>query len=129
MSMRGRKKSSTRRSTSNEAQNSVECSSSGTSRKRKGRKSESPPATKRSKNICAVCLDELSKDIMATPCAHVFCLLCLETALEYSLKCPLCRAPIEDDTRPPQGSPTSNSETDEEGAREQESPGRPSSSQ
>merc|ERR1719209_2747089 len=45
---------------------------------------------------CPVCLDLLRglpdwKEVMSTPCGHLFCSTCLATALRSVLQCPTCR--------------------------------------
>lgn len=52
---------------------------------------------KKKKNInkfgeCPICWDELGKNPLAsTKCGHVYCLKCLENALQIEKKCPCCR--------------------------------------
>ncbi len=42
--------------------------------------------------ICPICLDEIQgKDLMLTPCNHVFCSPCITQALDNQQKCPACR--------------------------------------
>ncbi len=41
---------------------------------------------------CAICSNIIHK-FTAMQCAHAFCRTCIETALMYSPKCPMCRAP------------------------------------
>ncbi len=42
--------------------------------------------------ICPVCLEEMQgKDLMLTPCNHVFCSPCITQVLDNQHKCPTCR--------------------------------------
>ena len=40
---------------------------------------------------CSICLEEIDKDALTTPCAHTFHKNCIERWLETSDMCPLCR--------------------------------------
>ena len=55
------------------------------------------------KNTCSICLEEQENgqknNIATTPCGHTFCLSCLISHLKYNNSCPLCRAPIEENTK------------------------------
>lgn len=45
---------------------------------------------------CSICLDSLSNPVI-TRCAHVFCFHCIVNAIStdgFDSKCPLCRAPV-----------------------------------
>jgi hypothetical protein len=56
-------------------------------------------------NSCAICLEqqkrEETKNLATTPCGHTFCLTCLLSHLKHNNTCPLCRAPIEENTKKP----------------------------
>lgn len=56
-------------------------------------------------NSCAICLEqqkrEETKNLATTPCGHTFCLTCLLGHLKHNNTCPLCRAPIEENTKKP----------------------------
>lgn len=47
-------------------------------------------------NDCAICLEEVKsqnlKEVMITPCDHLFHTNCLMTWMEHQLKCPVCRS-------------------------------------
>ncbi|KAF1332014.1 Serine/threonine protein kinase, partial [Globisporangium splendens] len=43
------------------------------------------------KTTCAVCLDDLQKNLAALPCGHVFHHSCASRALTRVAKCPICR--------------------------------------
>jgi hypothetical protein len=47
---------------------------------------------------CAICLADPcrpgERDVTTTPCGHVFCVECLESALSHSPSCPLCRSAL-----------------------------------
>uniref|UniRef100_K3WQB8 RING-type domain-containing protein n=1 Tax=Globisporangium ultimum (strain ATCC 200006 / CBS 805.95 / DAOM BR144) TaxID=431595 RepID=K3WQB8_GLOUD len=43
------------------------------------------------KTTCAVCLDDLQKNLAALPCGHVFHRSCASRALTRVTKCPICR--------------------------------------
>jgi hypothetical protein len=59
-------------------------------------------------NSCAICLEqqkrEETKNLATTPCGHTFCLTCLLSHLKHNNTCPLCRAPIEENTKKPAAS-------------------------
>lgn len=41
---------------------------------------------------CPVCLEKLkNREPKSTRCGHIFCNECIETALEFSHKCPVCK--------------------------------------
>jgi SWI/SNF-related matrix-associated actin-dependent regulator of chromatin subfamily A3 len=46
---------------------------------------------------CPICLDTLSSPVI-TACAHAFDLNCIQQVIERQHKCPMCRAPIENDS-------------------------------
>ena len=54
---------------------------------------------------CAICLEqqerEQTKNLATTPCGHTFCLTCLLSHLKHNNTCPLCRAPIEENSKKP----------------------------
>ena len=56
-------------------------------------------------NSCAICLEqqerEQTKNLATTPCGHTFCLTCLLSHLKHNNTCPLCRAPIEENSKKP----------------------------
>jgi hypothetical protein len=56
-------------------------------------------------NSCAICLEqqerEQTKNLATTPCGHTFCLTCLLIHLKHNNTCPLCRAPIEENSKKP----------------------------
>ena len=41
---------------------------------------------------CAICLDTL-KNARTLKCKHVFCTSCVERALKYDNRCPVCKEP------------------------------------
>lgn len=43
------------------------------------------------KQMCAICLSELGKDMAALLCGHNFCLTCITESAKFSTKCPYCR--------------------------------------
>ena len=50
-----------------------------------------PPPVTRGEIKCAVCLDS-ARDLASTVCGHVFCVECIEEALEHKpRRCPTCR--------------------------------------
>jgi len=57
------------------------------------------------KNSCAICLEQQehdqTKNLATTPCGHTFCLTCLLSHLKHNNTCPLCRAPIEENSKKP----------------------------
>lgn len=60
---------------------------------------------KEEQNSCAICLEqqerEQTKNLATTPCGHTFCLTCLLSHLKHNNTCPLCRAPIEENSKKP----------------------------
>ncbi|CAD7948436.1 unnamed protein product [Amoebophrya sp. A25] len=57
----------------------------------------SPPSSGAAeRNYCAICAEsDLSLDEMGiTPCAHVFCMVCLSQMVEQNQKCAICRHPL-----------------------------------
>ena len=68
-------------------------------------KEENKQEEQKEKNSCAICLEqqeyEQTKNLATTPCGHTFCLTCLLSHLKHNNSCPLCRAPIEENTKKP----------------------------
>jgi hypothetical protein len=62
-------------------------------------------SSKKEENSCAICLEqqerEQTKNLATTPCGHTFCLTCLLSHLKHNNTCPLCRAPIEENSKKP----------------------------
>ncbi len=50
--------------------------------------------------ICSICIDELLKELVITPCGHVFHTLCIYD-LEYRKECPKCKLEINFDNIKP----------------------------
>lgn len=48
---------------------------------------------------CSICFEELSQDLYTLNCKHVFHRDCITRWLHTSPNCPLCRAPVDPDTR------------------------------
>ncbi|KAF4374608.1 hypothetical protein G4B88_004860 [Cannabis sativa] len=40
--------------------------------------------------ICGICMDQLTEET-STKCGHIFCKICIETAIATQKKCPTCR--------------------------------------
>ena len=68
-------------------------------------KEEQKEEHKEEENSCAICLEqqarEQTKNLATTPCGHTFCLTCLLSHLKHNNTCPLCRAPIEENSKKP----------------------------
>jgi len=68
-------------------------------------KEENKQEEQKEENSCAICLEkqerEQTKNLATTPCGHTFCLTCLLSHLKHNNTCPLCRAPIEENTKKP----------------------------
>jgi len=79
-----------------------ECSSKKEEQKECSSKKEEQ---KEEQNSCAICLEqqerEQTKNLATTPCGHTFCLTCLLSHLKHNNTCPLCRAPIEENSKKP----------------------------
>ena len=73
--------------------------------KQEEQKEENKQEEQKEKNSCAICLEqqeyEQTKNLATTPCGHTFCLTCLLSHLKHNNSCPLCRAPIEENTKKP----------------------------
>tara|TARA_Y100000389_G_scaffold48198_1_gene43434 strand:- start:2157 stop:5084 length:2928 start_codon:yes stop_codon:yes gene_type:complete len=50
-----------------------------------------------SETSCTLCFETVERPTI-TPCLHIFCHGCIHRALEYSLKCPVCRSAISKDS-------------------------------
>lgn len=51
---------------------------------------------------CFICLEEFNEEdqiLLLRPCGHVFHLLCIQEAVQYQTKCPLCRKDIKTKTQ------------------------------
>lgn len=46
------------------------------------------------KNECSICPDDMEKDVVCTPCKHMYHKSCLKKWLIINPTCPLCRAPV-----------------------------------
>lgn len=67
-------------------------------RSRKRSRKSRRRSRRRSKGVCPICMDDLDKkEVITTKCKHKFHKKCLETWLERSRFCPLCRRDIGDD--------------------------------
>jgi hypothetical protein len=68
-------------------------------------KQEYKQEEKEEETSCAICLEQQERDqtknLATTPCGHTFCLTCLLSHLKHNNTCPLCRAPIEENTKKP----------------------------
>jgi len=66
---------------------------------------ENKEEDKKETACCAICLEDdnqkKQKNLATTPCGHTFCLTCLLRHLKHNNLCPLCRAPIEENTKKP----------------------------
>ena len=78
-----------------------ECSS----KKEEQNECSSKKEEQKEENSCAICLEqqerEQTKNLATTPCGHTFCLTCLLSHLKHNNTCPLCRAPIEENSKKP----------------------------
>jgi len=43
---------------------------------------------------CSICMENLTKDMVATKCGHVFHDICIFNNLEYRNECPNCKTRI-----------------------------------
>ena len=49
---------------------------------------------------CAICMEDVGqKNAASTECGHTFCLSCLLSQLKHSNSCPLCRTPIDQNSK------------------------------
>jgi len=49
---------------------------------------------------CAICLDAVGqKNVASTECGHTYCLSCLFSHLKHSNSCPLCRTPVDQNSK------------------------------
>ena len=49
---------------------------------------------------CAICFEDIGqKNAASTECGHTFCLSCLLSQLKHSNSCPLCRTPIDQNSK------------------------------
>ena len=49
---------------------------------------------------CAICMEDIGqKNMASTECGHTFCLSCLLSQLKHSNSCPLCRTPIDQNSK------------------------------
>lgn len=53
------------------------------------------PSPSNEKPECGVCLEDLTTNLSALPCSHVFHQQCATLALAASKRCPICRKPAE----------------------------------
>ena len=44
---------------------------------------------------CSICMEQMVKDLVSTPCGHVFHSVCLYNNQEYRSMCPLCRQRVQ----------------------------------
>ena len=44
---------------------------------------------------CSICMEDLTKDMVATKCGHVFHDRCIFNNLEYRNECPLCKTRVQ----------------------------------
>uniref|UniRef100_A0A0A9ZF89 E3 ubiquitin-protein ligase complex slx8-rfp subunit slx8 n=1 Tax=Lygus hesperus TaxID=30085 RepID=A0A0A9ZF89_LYGHE len=57
--------------------------------------------------------DESKEEVLATPCGHLFCTICLLQAYEFRRKCPVCRNPVKG-TAESDGPPREDEEGEDE---------------
>ena len=51
-------------------------------------------------STCAICMEDVGqKNMASTECGHTFCLSCLLSQLKHSNSCPLCRTPIDQNSK------------------------------
>lgn len=51
-------------------------------------------------STCAICMEDVGqKNAASTECGHTFCLSCLLSQLKHSNSCPLCRTPIDQNSK------------------------------
>jgi hypothetical protein len=43
---------------------------------------------------CAICLDDMTKNLSALPCAHIFHTKCIKKWIKNQTICPICSTPI-----------------------------------
>lgn len=48
-------------------------------------------------DLCAICLDPMTKQVKITPCHHIFHGECLRQCLKYSDNCAICKKELKFD--------------------------------